>query len=361
VDIITGGGEGGPDKGVGKGPENGPEKDRATFREIGDLLKGKGEGPEAPGAQGAPPQCGAVGASLDRLSEGEREWTDEEVRQALKKLDVGQPIMLEPFVKKARSFIERLRDGEGLYLVAYDKKAAGYDIIAHSLNVCILSLRVGIGTGLDDEGLGRLGTAAMLHDLGMAKVPEEIFLKPGTLDHSERAVMQAHPAVAYKAISEARDAKPRVADVAYSVHERCSGRGYPRGLAAQEIPELAKLMGLVDMYEALIHPRPFRGSFLPIDAFREIIDTGRDCFPHKVFKALLDHLTAFPLGCYVKLNSGEIGRVVDTNKFAPMRPKVMMLFSPSGKRMKEQRVVDLCENPLLFVASSIYEYDLPER
>ncbi|MBI5694934.1 MAG: HD domain-containing protein [Nitrospirae bacterium] len=282
--------------------------------------------------------------------------------EALDIVGRGGLIRLEPFERLSGSFTERLLDGENLALAAYNKKTADYDVVSHSLNVGILSLQVGKRHKLPRQDLQELCTSALLHDLGMVKVPRDIFLKPGSLSTTERELLQKHPAVAYEAILGAHDAtasEKGMAEVAYSVHERCTGRGYPRRLSADEIPERAKLLGLIDMYEALTHNRPFRKRLPPLDAIKEIIATGRDCFPTDALKALIDQLTTYPVGCSLRLNSGEICRVVATNPFSPLRPVVEVIFSGSGKRLAEPRTLDLSRSPLQFIVDTVFEEDLP--
>lgn len=309
------------------------------------------------------PQCPADGPVATEVSLEEDYSTAEGLlNEALDIVGKGGLIRLEPFERLSESFTDRLYDGENLALAAYNKKTADYDVVSHSLNVGILSLQVGKRHNLPRPELRELCTSALLHDLGMIKVPRDIFLKPGSLSSTERELLQKHPSVAYEAILGAHDASASekgMAEVAYCVHERCTGKGYPRRLSADEIPDKAKLLGLIDMYEALTHNRPFRKRLPPLDAIKEIIATGRDCFPTVTLKALIDQLTTYPVGCSLRLNSGEICRVVSTNPFSPLRPVVEVIFSGSGKRLAEPRTLDLSRSPLQFIVDTVFEEDLP--
>jgi HD-GYP domain-containing protein (c-di-GMP phosphodiesterase class II) len=281
------------------------------------------------------------------------------IRDALDKVAGGGRIRLEPFVRTAEKFAQRIKDGDNLGLAVYSR-GADYDIVYHSLNVCTLSLQVAEEYIFSMEQLKRLGAAALLIDIGMIMVPPEIFLKQGRLTPAEMDIVQGHSLVAYNAITGAEDPDTSIAEVVYNIHERCDGSGYPRGIKAKDIPEKAKLLGLVDIYESLTHNRPFRKRLPPLEAIKEVISIGRGGFPLLSFKALINQLTTYPVGCFVKLNSGEIGRVVDKNRFAPLRPKVQVLYTGLGERVDTGCILDLVRQPLLFIVNTIFKEELPD-
>ena len=129
-----------------------------------------------------------------------------------------------------------------------------------------------------------------------------------------------------------------LAEVVSQEQEREGGQGYPRGLLGNEIHEYAKVIGMVDVYEALSHPRPQRKRFLPYEATKVIVNSSKNMFPQKLIRALLTKLSCFPTGSYVVLNSKAIGRVVETNEASPLRPIIEMLYDSMGKKLAEKRL-----------------------
>ena len=142
------------------------------------------------------------------------------------------------------------------------------------------------------------------------------------------------------------------------VHERIDGSGYPRGLRGDEIHEYAQIIGLVDTYEALSHSRPYRGRFHHFYAIKEIIRTSKVCFQRKHLKALLNTVSIFPLSTLVRLNSNAIGRVIQAFPDCPMRPRLRIEFDSQGRRVLTDRIVNLPDNPLLYIVDSVSGDDI---
>ncbi len=127
----------------------------------------------------------------------------------------------------------------------------------HSERVCQYSLALGREMDLDDDQLDLLRRAALVHDLGKVEVPMAVLKKPGKLTDDEFALIRRHPGRAFDVLSGI----PAYADVATIVrhhHERYDGRGYPDGLAGGNIPQLSRILAVVDAYDAMASTRPYR-------------------------------------------------------------------------------------------------------
>lgn len=134
---------------------------------------------------------------------------------------------------------------------------------------------------LSDDMVNTLFKCAPLHDIGKVGIPDRILLKPGRFDPDEMAIMQTHPALGYEAIMNAQKATGRQIDflviageIVYSHHEKWDGTGYPQGLVGDAIPISARLMALVDVYDALISNRVYKRG-MPHELARKIIVDGR--------------------------------------------------------------------------------------
>lgn len=117
-----------------------------------------------------------------------------------------------------------------------------------------------------------LRIAGLLHNLGTAGVPDRLLSKPGPLTEEERKIIQAHPGLLTLLAKEA----PRFKGVAQAIlyhHERWDGHGYPRGLKGEEIPRLARILGIVEAYQAMVSVRPYRRR-LTVDAAIEELRAG---------------------------------------------------------------------------------------
>jgi HD-GYP domain-containing protein (c-di-GMP phosphodiesterase class II) len=144
-----------------------------------------------------------------------------------------------------------------------------------------------------------------------------------------------------------------LAECAAQVYERIDGSGYPRGLKADEMHEYAQIIGLLDMYESLIHTRPQRGKRTPFAAVKEIINSSKNHFRKDYLKTLLSVFTAFPIHSYVRLNSDAIGKVIETYSDQPLRPKIQIIYDSQKRKVLTEKIVALPDDPLLHIVDSI--------
>jgi len=270
-------------------------------------------------------------------------------------IDISQVIVL------LSSIIERnLIDPLYTYLSFKGDKGsrAKVPLVALSIDVTVLSLKVGTALSYDDKGLLDLAMIAFLHDVGLYKIPEDILNKRGKLTEQESKVMQRHPELSADILSRL-DAEHRwLADVVLQVYERADGSGYPKGLKGAEIHDYACIVGLVDIYSAMTKDRPYRERVEKGRAIKGIIASSKGMFPVKIVKAFLNQISFFPLNTYVRLNDRSVGRVISTNPNLPLKPTVEILYDSLGNRLAEKRIADLSEQMLLYVTGSIDEEEI---
>ena len=135
----------------------------------------------------------------------------------------------------------------------------------HCQRLANLAARVGVRAGLDAPDLESLAYGALLHDVGKIGVPEAILTKPGPLDEDEWDLMRRHPEIGERICAPLAPART-FAPIVRHHHERWDGRGYPDGLRGEAIPVGARIVGLVDAYDALTHDRPYRDGAPPAEA-----------------------------------------------------------------------------------------------
>ena len=136
--------------------------------------------------------------------------------------------------------------------------------------------------GLSDEMRGELSLLCLLHDIGKIGIPLEILNKPGPLSESEWQVMKSHTQKGYKIAMSSPDTAC-IADAVLHHHERWDGRGYPDGIAGEDIPLLSRFISVVDAYDAMVVNRVYRPAMHPEDALRELERCAGSQFdPHVV-------------------------------------------------------------------------------
>lgn len=233
--------------------------------------------------------------------------------------------------------------------------------ISHQVNVMIYALKLGFGLKYSKAKLIELGLAALLHDVGMFRIPESISLKTGQLTGREIDVIKTHPEIGREILKPFSGRYPFLPEVAYEHHEREEGQGYPQGLRGNEIHEYAKILSLVDSYEAMTHNRPYRKALMQSFSAKELIKQKNALFAPFVIKVFLQEISLYPLGSYVMLNSKAVAEVVASDQRHPLRPDVKILYDGEGSKVYDNVIIKLSQNPLFFIVDGVSPDEIPKR
>jgi len=231
---------------------------------------------------------------------------------------------------------------------------SGSTLITNLVNVSILATKVGSGLGYYGQELERLALAGLVHDIGLFAVPPSVVTKSGRLTQEERTLIEQHPELGYQLIRKLGSEWDWLAQIVRQAHERWNGRGYPNRLKGRDIHEMAQIIGAVDIFDALVTPRPYRRRFFPHEAVRELLVAERSAFPREIVKALVEQLSAYPLGTLVRLTTGEVGAVVGINVQFPLRPVVAVDMD----RGADRREIDLSASPLVSIIETVESPDV---
>jgi putative two-component system response regulator len=135
----------------------------------------------------------------------------------------------------------------------------------HSDRMIRYAVQLGVTLDLPEDDLQELQIACLLHDIGKVAVPDEILLKPGALNAEETEIVRQHPVIGESICAPLKSLR-RVLPVIRHHHERIDGSGYPDGLRGNDIPLMARILQVADIYDALITDRPYRDALSSEDA-----------------------------------------------------------------------------------------------
>lgn len=266
----------------------------------------------------------------------------------------AQKFSLDGITQVVQGFVDSLAQGDRLLVKAISGDRSGV-VISNLVNTAIMSIKIGMGLKYSHDDLVRLGLAAILHDMGMCLIPDDILNKQGPLSPEERNLIKRHPEQGSRAIRRLGEEAAWIADIVLQEHERTEGQGYPQGLKGAEIHEYAQIIGLADTFEALLHARSYRKRFLPHEAVRELVVKEKTAFPTRILKCLIQQFSVFPLGTRVQLNTGEIGEVVELNAQYPLRPVVKIYMDPGRVALREPRWQDLSKTSLIHITEVVQD------
>ena len=160
--------------------------------------------------------------------------------------------------------------------------------------------------GLTDTEIEALRFGGFLHDIGKIGIPHEILNKPGPLSAEEWQVMKQHPEIGYKICMPLGDTLGHALDIIRYHHEKLDGSGYPYGLKDEEIPIVAQIMAVADIYDALVSDRPYRQGMTQQKALgiiRAETDDGK--LNAEITKILSDLLVSDKLGSSPLINGSK--------------------------------------------------------
>jgi len=238
----------------------------------------------------------------------------------------GRKIKMEQaytMMDSMESSIDSNRDAL-MYLMRIRKKDE-YTMM-HSINVGVLLLTMATLLKLKREARLHLAIGGLLHDVGKVKVPDQILKKPERLSNEEFVEMQRHALYSRGIFATSREVPAEAIKMALQHHERIDGSGYPFGLKGEAISAAAQMTAVADVYDALTADRCYRNGVSPIEGLRFIYSGGGTYFNKKLTHLFVKAIGVYPVGSFVRLESGLIGIVVGSNPNL-LRPVVRVFYN----------------------------------
>ncbi len=225
-----------------------------------------------------------------------------------------------------------------------------------ALNTAILAVSVGLAMKRPRPKLIQLVNGALLYDVGMMRVPEEIRNKKGSLEKEEMDEIKKHPLYSYKIIAREQGLDETIARIALEHHERWDGEGYPQGTKGGEhsLPE-SRIVAIASAFEAMISERSYRAAFTGYEAMKSIISDNSRKFDPEILRYFIKSMGIYPLGSIVMLNDSTVARVINGHSEAPLRPEVATLIDQGGREYFGTLgpVLDLLERKDLFIVKVV--------
>ncbi|MDQ6981269.1 MAG: HD domain-containing phosphohydrolase [Ghiorsea sp.] len=230
------------------------------------------------------------------------------------------------------------------------------DLVEKSIMMMLYTIKISLRLKLQHQTIVEHAIAAMLHHIGMAMVPSQVRYKVGKLTKDELALIRKAPENAIEYLKSCHVPYENILLAAEQAAERYDGSG-PLGLSGHDIAWIARVVGLLSMFEALIHIRPYRQRLLPRDAIRELVNRHKKAFDPVLLKALIEAVSLYPVGTFVQLNTGEIGQVTMVHSKFPLRPVVYINMDKHSNPITA-REIDLKQQPNLMIQKCMYEESL---
>ena len=256
--------------------------------------------------------------------------------------------------------VSSLEVGSALLLEATDRTQE-FSVSAHSVNTGVFAVRIAEALNLSRWQRLRIALAALLHEIGVVSLPRQLIYKTEKPTLEEIKILRQRPIYASRCLKGVERRYDWLSEVVGQVYERENGTGHPLGLTGREICEEAKVIGISDLFDACIHRRPYRDALTGYQALFELTTDQARTFSDRIVKALIKSLSLFPYNEFVVLSSGEIGKVAEINLENLSRPVVEVIYDKEGVAVEAEQVIDLAENPSLYISKALPYKSLPSK
>lgn len=260
------------------------------------------------------------------------------VRDMMGDIRLGKQIQLEqiePLVERIVDSIFRQQDA--MLPLARLKDHDEYTF-QHSVSVYTLMTSFARTLELPRDIIHEIAVGALLHDVGKAKVPDDILNKPAKLTDAEFVKMKSH-VVQSKIILQGTPGISQIAlDVAAQHHERFDGTGYPNKLKGDEISLYGQMGAIVDVYDAITSNRVYHKGMAPTEALRKLLEWSKFHFNPTLVQAFIRAVGIYPTGSLVRLESRRLAVVQAQNPENLMQPVVKVIFHTRGYYLTPETV-----------------------
>lgn len=246
-------------------------------------------------------------------------------------------------INQIKKVIQDILINEEVIKLMLPIRALGEEIFKHSINVALYSITVGREMHFSINKLIILGTAALLHDIGMLNVPKEILLKTSPLSENEVNIIKKHPRHGFEVLQNTYKFNLEISTIILQHHEKYDGTGYPNKIKNDKIHYMSEIINICDIFDALTSERPYRAKFDKYESIELLMSSGDYYSNPNIMQALIQSISMYPYGQWIKLSTGEIGIVSeeeDDNRLN-FRPRIAIFFDKDGNQLKTQKFIDL--------------------
>ncbi|MDW7649780.1 MAG: HD-GYP domain-containing protein [Bacillota bacterium] len=300
----------------------------------------------------------AAGLRFDLLDQ----VTDEKVKRAYldtfvvgksiyENMARGNPINIRLASEAVELLVEQMLQNSSLLMQLATVRVVDDYTFSHMVNVALYAAAFGRSLKLSESDIRDLCLAGLLHDVGKAKLPQEILQKPSDLTEAEFTEMKRHTEYAYAELGRYPELNERVRQAALQHHERGDGSGYPRGLKKEQTSMFGRIIAIVDVYDALTSDRCYRGRFLPHETAEILMgDCSLNRLDPELVRVFLKHIALYPPGVEVVLSDGRRARVKRLHTDFPLRPVLDILGRDDTGNWVPLHEEDLMKHPTLFIS-----------
>lgn len=259
--------------------------------------------------------------------------------------------MERQFKSVIREMLDQIKGHKEAVSLLSDVCAHDNYILAHSLNVTIYTLALGLKLQLKSRQLEEIGLGAMLHDVGKILVPHSILMKPSRLTDGEYEEIKKHAEYGFNILKKEHSIPLTAAHCAYQHHERLNGTGYPRGITGDQIHLYGKILGITDVYDAVTSNRVYRQAMLPSEGLEILYAGAGTQFDAEMVEAFRKSIVVYPNGLTVHLHDHRKGVVLRQTPHVSDRP-VLLILEEENRELDQPYELDLSKELTVMISET---------
>lgn len=246
---------------------------------------------------------------------------------------------LLPISDMVKEIISELKGHKDLLLnINSELKESDSYIVHHSIKTALLVLSIADFLKFPAHKQIEIGIAAMLHKLGMLRLPSKLYQKKSGLTPQELQVIQTHPVISYKTLKAAEFQIPIYVAV-LEHHEHIDGTGYPRKLKGDKISLYGKILAVSSAFAAATTRRPFREELDGHSGIMDLLKSKGTKYDEGILRALVFIMSVYPIGTFVQLSNQAKGIVIKINLATPRNPILKLLIDENGVLYKNKPIL----------------------
>jgi putative nucleotidyltransferase with HDIG domain len=219
--------------------------------------------------------------------------------------------------------------------------------VHHAVNVGLLFISLA-RNHIPKDMIMEMSLAAVMHDIGKARIPRELIEKRGALTEKEFEIVKTHTIIGFKILTQKCGFDIESAEIALSHHERWNGSGYPRGIIKFPLP--IQIASLCDVYDALTTTRSYRTKIDFYSALNIIVKESGSGFSQFAVRLLIERVGLFPIGSFVMLSTNDVAVVSQVHPEQLYKPTVKVVYEPSNTVVDPPRTINLADTTQVTIA-----------
>ncbi|WP_019537049.1 HD-GYP domain-containing protein [Paenibacillus ginsengihumi] len=277
----------------------------------------------------------------DLVSEETKRLMMQQMGEAMEALRSGKEFNMKRMNVSIDTLLAEMMDNKDVLLQLSDIRTHDNAMYVHAMNVCMMSVLIGINMGLSTTQLRELAIGALLHDVGKLET---------IVDDASEDPRKHHAWRGFEVLKNKRELSLLVAHVAFQHHETIDGLGWPRGLPAGEIHLYAKIVAVANVYDNLLYPPGTGSRMLPHEACEHLMALGGKTLDLDAVIHFMRIISVYPTGTSVRLSTRETGVVVGQHRGLPGRPVIRVVKQGAAGDL-DVKEVDLAKHTTVFIES----------